>query len=238
MCDESKFTASGGPLYLGVLLKTFEQWHNKQPIDPVELSVTSNLKDPKEMDNLEWLQWYYFDVCNGDWEHTYGVKIEAVKEGWTLSIDIADTTFEDFEYEGVDTEHYRCWLEKRVFKGTGGRDALDEMIGEFRRWMAVVYTNLGMRKYHWGINILIHGGKINLKQKGGLNRPFLFRRYDLTLEDIRLGLGFLCLYVIQSVTLHHCLLWPKYQQCADFLRLHHLHAQKCRLLGHRLRSFG
>jgi hypothetical protein len=137
LANNIQFTASGGPLYLGVLLKTFEQWHNKQPIDPVELPVTSNLKDPKEMDNLEWLQWYYFDVCNGDWEHTYGVKIEAVKEGWTLSIDIADTTFEDFEYEGVDTEHYRCWLEKRVFKGTGGRGALDEMIGEFRRWMSI-----------------------------------------------------------------------------------------------------
>jgi hypothetical protein len=52
MCDESKFTASGGPLYLGVLLKTFGQWHNKQPIDPGELPVTSNLKDPKDMDNL------------------------------------------------------------------------------------------------------------------------------------------------------------------------------------------
>jgi hypothetical protein len=141
--DESKFTAAGGPLYLGVLLKVFEQWQSKQPIDPGELPVTLNLKDPKDMDNLEWLQWYYFDLCDGDWEHTYGIKIKAVEEEWTLSIDISDTVFEDFEYERIDTENYQCWLENRVFKGTGHKDKLDEIIGEFRRWMSVVNTKLG-----------------------------------------------------------------------------------------------
>lgn len=143
MGDESKFTAAGGPLYLGVLLKVFEQWHSKQPIDPGELPVTLNLKDPKDMDNLEWLQWHYFDLCNGDWEHTYGIKINAAEEGWVLSIDINDTTFEDFEYEGVNKENYRCWVEDRVFKGCGQADTLDEMIGEFRRWMSVFNKSIG-----------------------------------------------------------------------------------------------
>jgi hypothetical protein len=155
MGDESKFTAAGGPLYLGALLKVFEQWHSKQPIDPDEMPVTLNLKDPKDIDNLEWLQWYYFDLCNGDWEHTYGIKINAVEEGWTLSIDIADTTFEDFEYDHVDTENYHCWLESRVFKGTGDRDTLDEMIGEFRRWMAVVYTKLGYAEVPLGDKYMV-----------------------------------------------------------------------------------
>lgn len=143
MGDESKFTAAGGPLYLGMLLKVFEQWHSKQPIDPGELPVTLNLKDPKDMDNLEWLQWYYFDLCNGDWEHTYGIKINAVEEGWTLSIDIADTTFEDFEFKKIATATYGCWVEDRVFKGCGQADTLDEMIGEFRRWMSVFNKSIG-----------------------------------------------------------------------------------------------
>jgi hypothetical protein len=143
MGDESKFTAASGPLYLGILLKVFEQWHSKQPIDPGELPVTLNLKDPKDMDSLEWLQWYYFDLCDGDWEHTYGIRIDAIEEGWTLSINIGDTTFEDFEYDRVDTKNYHCWLENRVFKGAGDNDTLDSMIGEFRRWMAIVSTKLG-----------------------------------------------------------------------------------------------
>lgn len=71
------------------------------------------------------------------------IKIEAIEEGWTLNIDIADTTLKILSILGADTENYHCWSEKRVFKGTGHKDKLDEMIGEFRRWMGEVSTKLG-----------------------------------------------------------------------------------------------
>ena len=150
MGDSIKFTGSGGPLYLGVLLKVFGQWYSKFLIDPGDLPVTLNLKNPKDMNNLEWLQWYYFDLCNGDWEHTYGIRIEAVEEGWTLNIDITDTIFQDFEYNGIKKENYHCWVENRVFKGRGSKNTLDLMIGEFRQWMQQINTILGYEELPLG----------------------------------------------------------------------------------------
>lgn len=42
---------------------------------------------------LEWLQDWYLQQCDGEWEHFYGVKIETLDNpGWYIEIDLNDTT--------------------------------------------------------------------------------------------------------------------------------------------------
>jgi Immunity protein 53 len=44
------------------------------------------------MNALQELQQWYQSQCNGDWEHTYGVKIDTLDNpGWSVTIELADT---------------------------------------------------------------------------------------------------------------------------------------------------
>ncbi|WP_338708672.1 MULTISPECIES: Imm53 family immunity protein [Paenibacillus] len=39
------------------------------------------------MNTLKWLQNWYHENCNGDWEHSYDVKIDTVDNpGWSVEI--------------------------------------------------------------------------------------------------------------------------------------------------------
>ena len=41
---------------------------------------------------LERLPWWYTSMCNGDWEHTYGVFISNIDNpGWSLKVELKDT---------------------------------------------------------------------------------------------------------------------------------------------------
>jgi len=44
------------------------------------------------IDPLRALEDWYASVCDGDWEHTYGVKIGTLDNpGWTVDIDLRQT---------------------------------------------------------------------------------------------------------------------------------------------------
>jgi len=41
---------------------------------------------------IEWLQKWYADHCDGDWEHEYGIVIETLDNpGWSIVIDLKNT---------------------------------------------------------------------------------------------------------------------------------------------------
>ena len=45
--------------------------------------------------SLDFLQQWYAEQCNGDWEHEFGIKIETLDNpGWSLEIDLAKTIYE------------------------------------------------------------------------------------------------------------------------------------------------
>ncbi|GAA3919320.1 hypothetical protein GCM10023084_81910 [Streptomyces lacrimifluminis] len=55
------------------------------------------MSDPEPL--LGWLQNWYVQQCNGDWEHEWGVKIAMLDNpGWTVSIDLEETGLEEREY--------------------------------------------------------------------------------------------------------------------------------------------
>jgi hypothetical protein len=39
---------------------------------------------------LQWLQEWYLEQCDREWEHEYGIKIGTLDNpGWTITIDLA-----------------------------------------------------------------------------------------------------------------------------------------------------
>ncbi|WP_042170304.1 immunity 53 family protein [Paenibacillus gorillae] len=92
------------------------------------------------MDLLKWIQNWYYENCDGDWEHTYGVKIDTVDNpGWYVEINLIDTCLEDEHFEPIEIERdeedwYYCIVRDGTFHGSGGAKNLEEILNYFRQW--------------------------------------------------------------------------------------------------------
>ncbi|WP_346876402.1 MULTISPECIES: immunity 53 family protein [unclassified Clostridium] len=92
------------------------------------------------MDMILWLNEWYKDNCDGDWEHYYGVEICTLDNpGWKVDIDLVDTYLEDVEFNRVqiyidDLNWIHCSVADGVFKGRGSIDKLEEILKIFRVW--------------------------------------------------------------------------------------------------------
>jgi len=92
------------------------------------------------MDMILWLNEWYKDNCDGDWEHYYGVEICTLDNpGWKVDIDFVDTYLEDVEFNRVqiyidDLNWIHCSVADGVFKGGGSIDKLEEILKIFRQW--------------------------------------------------------------------------------------------------------
>lgn len=52
------------------------------------------------IDEIKRLQDWYKINCDGDWEHSYGIKIETLDNpGWSIGIDLSETSLESLEYK-------------------------------------------------------------------------------------------------------------------------------------------
>lgn len=95
-------------------------------------------------DVLQWLQQYYQSNCDGDWEHTWGIKIDTLDNpGWTVKINLQDTLLENqpftcFEEERSEHDWVHCWVKENVFLGAGGPLNLITILTVFHDWHARV----------------------------------------------------------------------------------------------------
>lgn len=95
-------------------------------------------EDPRS--GLAELQHWYATQTDGDWEHSYGIRIGTLDNpGWTLDVDLTDTPLAGQRFEEVaDTLPKRDWLICRVkdgrFEARGGPFMLGRMIGIFVAW--------------------------------------------------------------------------------------------------------
>ena len=102
------------------------------------------------MDALEELQIWYRAQCDGDWEHSYGVKIDTLDNpGWSLTVDLTDTALsgKPFAEKTYGTgpnaptsgnEWLHCKVENEQFLATGGPTKLGVMITIFLAWASRV----------------------------------------------------------------------------------------------------
>ena len=77
------------------------------------------------MDQIEWLEKWYQQNCNGYWEHFYGIKIETLDNpGWRIDIDLRETQYENLTMEEIrkeqgDNDWIRCIISDGIFRGVG-----------------------------------------------------------------------------------------------------------------------
>ncbi len=90
---------------------------------------------------IEWLEDWYLNNCDGDWEHSYGIKIGTLDNpGWTISFDLNGTILEDINFSTIDIERsdndwIYCKVEENIFKAAGGPKNLKEMLSIFKDWL-------------------------------------------------------------------------------------------------------
>lgn len=91
--------------------------------------------------NLQWLQDFMLRLCDGDWEHGDGFKIETLDNpGWWIRLSLEDTKLPAFAFDRVRIERSAddwidYWLEGSTFQGTCGPQNLDELLSAFRTWV-------------------------------------------------------------------------------------------------------
>lgn len=87
--------------------------------------------------------WYY-SQCNGDWEHSWGVKLTTLDNpGWSLSVNLTDTdlalaVLPESEEHRTDNDWIviqdRVDSDTREYRSYGGPNNLEEMIQRFIEW--------------------------------------------------------------------------------------------------------
>jgi Immunity protein 53 len=80
------------------------------------------------------LQKWYASNCNGDWEHSYGVKIETLDNpGWHLEIELEETNLQNCSFIIIDIDNneddwYTCKVNKNKFEACGDPTKLNKLI--------------------------------------------------------------------------------------------------------------
>ncbi len=102
--------------------------------------------------DLEWLDNWYQQQCNGVWEHRQGMRLEPLespkvldnptveKPGWLLTINLAGTSAVNARPQQwrLDTRGggwLACSIAGECFEGSGDPRKLEQIIGVFRRWV-------------------------------------------------------------------------------------------------------
>ena len=88
------------------------------------------------MTNIEWLQNWYESMCDHDWEHQGGLKIDTLDNpGWSLKIPLSGFSIDESrlpaERKG-DVDWFFCRVREGCFEAYGGPKNLNDLIGVFR----------------------------------------------------------------------------------------------------------
>lgn len=115
------FTCSGGPKSLVNLVYGLARIVQGTSLEGVD-------------SHLEALMSWYAGNCDGDWEHSYGVKIEAPERGgWELEADLLDTAHATdalprTESRCSDTDWTAVEIRDGVYRAAGGDCTLLELV--------------------------------------------------------------------------------------------------------------
>jgi hypothetical protein len=97
-----------------------------------------------DINSLEWLQKWFYDNCNGDWEHNTNIKIFNLDNpGWSIYINLLDTplenvTFDTFKDYQTEDKWIYCEVQNNMFKAACGPFQLIDVITIFRKWVESV----------------------------------------------------------------------------------------------------
>lgn len=87
---------------------------------------------------INWIQNWFNNQCNGDWEHDYGIKIESLDNpGWNVEINFnyTDLNIDNINwklYENSETNWIGFSVTDSVFKGSGDSLKLNSILKIFK----------------------------------------------------------------------------------------------------------
>ena len=90
--------------------------------------------------NLVWLFKWFYNQCDGDWEHGKGIQVGTLSNpGWFIKIDIEETELQDKEFKKIFIERSEqdwifCNRCNGVFEGDCGPFNFPEILQIFRDW--------------------------------------------------------------------------------------------------------
>ena len=83
------------------------------------------------------LQEWYQRHCDGEWEHSWGIKIDTLDNpGWTVEINLQETIYENATWaplfvDNNEEDWITCRKELGNFKGVGDPSKLEEILEYF-----------------------------------------------------------------------------------------------------------
>jgi hypothetical protein len=87
---------------------------------------------------IDWLESWYQNQCDSEWEHEYGIVIESLDNpGWRITIDLANTTIKTEEiswtlFEVSEENWVGFKIENNQFVGSGDARKLNFLIFIFK----------------------------------------------------------------------------------------------------------
>lgn len=92
------------------------------------------------MENIEWLTDWYKSNCDGDWEHSFGIKIETLDNpGWLFEADLTDTNYEGrvilIQTHNSENDWFEINSDGNLFKAVGDSTKLPQLINMFKEFI-------------------------------------------------------------------------------------------------------
>jgi hypothetical protein len=129
---DHKYESRGGPLNLNEMLKYFINFiENKN--EPKSTNIAEN-------EIIDWMENWYYQQCDEDWEHSERFIIKTTESGWFFSIYLEESIYEEKSFEPIEVKKsendwYRCYRTKYRFEGKGGIFNLTDILNVFINWV-------------------------------------------------------------------------------------------------------
>lgn len=129
--ENNVFKGFSSPDNLKLILKCFKAY-----AEQTQLSEYDYLPE-----TVEWLIEWYKSNCDGDWEHSYGIRIETLDNpGWSVKIDLSETELENKEFSQTtkinnQNDWFLCKVEDNIFQGVGDIYKLEKILDLFKTWV-------------------------------------------------------------------------------------------------------
>ncbi len=106
----------------------------------LDLLKKKNYQINRIMEMNDWLSNWYKLNCNGDWEHTYGIRIETLDNpGWLVEIDLVETSCEGMKISIKSEKSEDDWFDinadGEVFTAVGDPMKLQLLISHFKEFV-------------------------------------------------------------------------------------------------------
>lgn len=90
------------------------------------------------MEILDWIQNWFKNNCDGDWEHGEAIQINTLDNpGWEVEVDISNTSIANIDIKWILNENgpqdwYGVKIENKKFSAAGDAGKLTFLLGLFK----------------------------------------------------------------------------------------------------------